>query len=457
MTRRTGFFRSLVVAALVVPGPARAGLVANQQAAAGATAYLELSTVQNADGSWGPDEDVRPVYTAAVVNALRAYNARGSAYFSGVSWLENRAMANVDDHARRAAALSAHGDDVTADREFLKASDSQQLLTGSGWALSDAYAPSARDTALVLLAFGVLGVAPDEIAEVQAGLDYLKSTQAGDGSFEVVGAASGDVVITVLALRALAAHVGLDGTVVANANLAASYLASNVDAASPVLQQAHAALALVRFGGAGSATVQIDALVAAQFPDGSFGGDAYATGVALEALSVELGRDAVAFQQVVSLGDFELRSAVNLGLGRNRGDTLRRGDLQELSILAAGGFAISSLSGLEEATSLTFVDLRDTNVSDITPIQGLVGSATILLQNTPWAGLMCDVSDDGAIGVGDAVLSARIAAAAYGPSLLEQTRADIAPTSGPGDGVVDVGDAVLMMRRGGGEVNGVCP
>jgi len=160
----------------------------------------------------------------------------------------------------------------------------------------------------------------------------------------------------------------------------------------------------------------------------------------------------------VAVGDFGLRAAVNVGLGRNRGDRIRRGDLQSLTTLDAKGFEVRSLAGLEAATNLTFLDLRHTGVNNIAPIAALLADgATVLLQDTPWAGLMCDVSGDGRIEVGDVLLVTKMASRELPPNLLQQTRADIVPQDGPGDGVVDVGDAVLLYQRVRGISNAACP
>lgn len=432
---------------------------------ASAAARSWLESVQNDDGSWGASADIRPLYTTAVVNALRTANQRSPAYFRGITWLENRAMSNVDFHARRMIALVPHGDDVTADREFLKANASRQIDagsgSGSGWGLSAVYAPSARDTALALLALGVLGVAPDVLADVQAGLDFLKTSQRSDGSWAVPGAAAGDPIVTALGLRALASHLGLDPSVEFAGTVAASHLRDRVTAstANP-LWQAHAALALMRWSGPADndAAALIDALTLSQASEGSWAGDVYTTAIALEALSVGLGRDGPSFQEVVAVGDFGLRAAVNVGLGRNRGDRIRRGDLQSLTTLDAKGFEVRSLAGLEAATNLTFLDLRHTGVNNIAPIAALLADgATVLLQDTPWAGLMCDVSGDGRIEVGDVLLVTKMASRELPPNLLQQTRADIVPQDGPGDGVVDVGDAVLLYQRVRGISNAACP
>jgi hypothetical protein len=91
-------------------GQVRAGTAEYLQGAQDAVGFLSAS--QNADGSWGASEDVRAVYTAAAVEGLRAFNVRGSAYLSGITWLENHAMSNTDFGARRIVALAPHGDNL---------------------------------------------------------------------------------------------------------------------------------------------------------------------------------------------------------------------------------------------------------------------------------------------------------------------------------------------------------
>lgn len=450
-----GAQRGLATAlAWLAASPASAGPAENRQAALAAALHLE--TTQNADGSWGASEDIRPVYTASAVEALRAFNRHGPGHFRGLTWLENHAMQNVDYRARRLAALAPHGDDVGEDRESLKQSFSQISSADSGWGLSQAYAPSVRDSALVLLAFAQIGVAPDVTAQVQAALDLLGTAQEGDGGYRLAAGTASDAVLTALVLRALAGYVGFDPGVAAVGNAAAAFLQGAVAPGSSPLEKGQAALALLRWApGTTGADPLIDSLVATQAPDGSWEGDVYVTAEALWALAARLGTDAASFQQVVALPDMGLRSAINLAIGRNRGDTLRRGDLLELASLDARSFGISDLSGLEQATNLGFLDLRNNQVTDVTPIAALT-NAVILLQNNPWAGQLCDVTGEGAVDVRDALLASRIASGDLAPSLLQKTKTDVAPTSGPGNGVVDVLDAVVVTRGASGAAIPVC-
>jgi hypothetical protein len=71
-----------------------------------------LSSHQNGDGSWGATDDLKLPYTVEAVMALRAVSQRTSAYFMGISWLENHCGPNVDYEARRILALFPHGDNV---------------------------------------------------------------------------------------------------------------------------------------------------------------------------------------------------------------------------------------------------------------------------------------------------------------------------------------------------------
>ncbi len=442
---------------LLVPLSARAGAAENAQAALDAAAWLELESVQNPDGSWGSDSAVRALYTAAAAEALRAYNRRGSAYFRGVAWLENRAMANLDYRARRISALAAHGDDVSEDQGALEASFSDVPAASSGWGLSGLYAPSPLDTAVALLALGEIALSPDLETKVQSALTSLQASQLGDGGWPVASETSGDPLVTALVVRALKQHVGLDGSVVANGDQAVAMLLANVDAASSALARSHAALAVLQWTpGSAAADALIDSLVSDQAANGSWGADAYVTAMGLRSLTAKLGTDDPSRHDVIPVGDLVIRSMINLTLGRNRGDALRRADVENITSLDLNGQGIESLAGLDAFTSLEYLDLRNNQITDVTPLLGLTGLETILLQNNPWAGLLCDVNDDGAVNAADGLLALRITAGDLDPTLLQQTKADITPTSGPGDGSVDGTDTVLVMRASAGVPIPVC-
>ena len=446
----------LLVLLLMSPS-ALAGPVENAAAAAAATVWLADPNTQNADGSWGDSEDIRSLYTAAAVETLRAYGQRNGAYFRGITWLENHAMLNVDYGARRISALAPHGDDVAGDVNFLAESFSEILDSAAGWGLSHAYAPSPRDSALALLGLDEIGRPVELGNEIPEALGFLKASQGGDGGWPLGDGTTSDPIVTSLVLRAFARYTDLDPTLVASGDQAKTFLENTVTSASPPLEQSHAVLALLKWtAGAADVTLLVDSLVNAQDPNGSWDSDVYLTATVLRALAARLGLDDGALQEVLPIGDLGLRSAINLGIGGNRGDALRRGDLQSLTSLDANGFGIADLSGLEEAVNLTFLDLRNNEISDLTPILGILGQAVVWLQNNPWAGQLCDVVDDGQIDSGDALRVSRIMLGDYVPSLLESTRSDVAPPGGPGDGVVNSGDVLLVLQEASGDSVPVC-
>ena len=126
-----------VVVLLLAPmGSARAAF---EDAAASAAVWLEAN--QNGDGSWGADPETRAFFTSEAVNALRAVGLQNSAYFGGITWLENHEMSSADSQARRIVTLVPHGDDLTHDSDRLEARFSTESFFGDGWGLSGATDP----------------------------------------------------------------------------------------------------------------------------------------------------------------------------------------------------------------------------------------------------------------------------------------------------------------------------
>jgi Leucine-rich repeat (LRR) protein len=96
---------------------------------------------------------------------------------------------------------------------------------------------------------------------------------------------------------------------------------------------------------------------------------------------------------IVSIPDPALEAAIRDELGLPLG-FLTRGDLLRLRQLDARGKAgISDLTGLENATNLTFLDLSGNPISDITPIASLINLLNLNIDGTdvfelsPLAGL----------------------------------------------------------------------
>ena len=90
------FAIATTLAGLSVSGHTWAGAPENAEAANAAAAYLEQATTQNPDGSYGATEDIRPLETAAVVGAFRAYNRRDNAYFRAVTWAAGPALDRLE-------------------------------------------------------------------------------------------------------------------------------------------------------------------------------------------------------------------------------------------------------------------------------------------------------------------------------------------------------------------------
>ena len=446
------------------------------QAAFMTAAHLVQS--QNPDGSWGYTEDVRPLYTASAVEALRSYTNgsyyRGSyspaydpnirelperAYYRGVTWLENHAMGNVDDHSRRAVVLAEHGDDVSADIAFLADHFSSVLQAVGGWGLASAYAPSARETALALLAIDAVAMAGDFATEVQAALDFLVSSQRVDGGWPAGDRATSDPIVSSIVLRTLSIYLATNPTLLSAGNSARAYLQAAATAGDPTLVLGHAALAIQRWTpGTTSVDALLDELQSTQSDTGSYiHSDTYLASMALRAFAARLGTDDPTLREVIVVPDFALREAINLSLGHNRVDVLRRADLQALVSLNFSGLGITELTGLEEATYLAFLDLRNNHVSDVSPLSNLTTLGNnVMLHGNPFAGTLCDLNDNGVIGVGDAVLALRLLNGESPPSLLEKTKFDVAPASGPGDGKIGVEDLVTLLRAVRGDYVAAC-
>ena len=434
-----------VVVLLLAPmGSARAAF---EDAAASAAVWLEAN--QNGDGSWGADPETRAFFTSEAVNALRAVGLQNSAYFGGITWLENHEMSSADSQARRIVTLVPHGDDLTHDSDRLEASFSTESFFGDGWGLSGAYGPSSFDTALVLLAWRALGEPAATQSEAISGVNFLLATQTEGSDLGWQGAlgidnAIGDPVTTATVLRAFAAVKGPITGHEIGGDLAASFLQSTVTASSPARQQAHAALALLRWvPGTADADALLSDLEASQAIDGSWNGDVHTTAMALQAFAAKLGTDDPTLQENILIADLGLRATINLALGKNRVDAITRGEMLRLVDLDASGFGIEDLTGIEEAQNLESINLLGNAIADLTPLEVLPNLTTIIIANA------CDVDGDGAIRAVDAqiILQAIVNNTTLSPA--EMAAADVAPPGAP-DGILTVADTVPVLRAAAG-------
>ena len=76
-------------------------------------------------------------------------------------------------------------------------------------------------------------------------------------------------------------------------------------------------------------------------------------------------------EAAVDIPDTNLRAAVETALGKAKNDSITPSEIATLMRLEASEAGIRDLTGLEHATSLTYLDLWKSSVSDISPVAGL--------------------------------------------------------------------------------------
>ena len=101
---------------------------------------------------------------------------------------------------------------------------------------------------------------------------------------------------------------------------------------------------------------------------------------ALQSRGVTIEFDAAVLQKV-NLPDPNLRAKIEEAIGKGAGDTITVADMETLTQFSARGRRISDLTGLEFATNLTLIlNLRDNNISDISPLANLTNLEVLLLE-----------------------------------------------------------------------------
>ena len=340
-----------------------------------------LSTQQNIDGSWGTNPQEHFLYTVEAVQALRAVGQRNSAYYNGITWLENHAAGNADYGARRALTLSAHGDDVSYVLALLEAQQDTTVAGRNGWGLSNSYHQSPLDTAVVINSLANLATR----ANIQAGLDYLKGARlSGTGQgWPVAMETVSDPFVTAVVVSALGMLQTQDPTLAPVIADGLGALSSSVVSGSPVYLKALAAHAALLAGNSAAAQTWLTMLVSGQGGDGSWSSQVYDTALAMRALASADGADSTTNQIAVSIPDQNLRAAINRALGRNAMDSIDRSELLRLTDLSAVGMSISDLTGLEWATNLRTADLQNNNISSTAPIDGLTQLTSVSLDGNP--------------------------------------------------------------------------
>lgn len=341
-----------------------------------------LSAQRNVvDGSWGATDDVKYVQTSEAVQALGALNQLSTAYHAGLSWLDNHSPANLDFTSRRILSLGQAGASVNLDLQALQSAQGTTGVGNYGWGLSNGHIGSALDTSLALQALKQQGVSTN----ISQAVSFLTSAQltGTDTGWPLGQEGTSDPATTAQVIQALVPLTSVSTAVPTAITKGLTALNAKVTASSPVSQIALAAMAnLKNSASSNQAVTLLNALVAQQANDGSWGNDPYATALALRALAAGLGKDLSGQKQSVDMPDSALRSAINAALGRGAMDALNVGQLQQLTTLDASRLGIKNLKGLQYATNLTYLDLSNNGINDFTPIASL-NAPTIIETGNP--------------------------------------------------------------------------
>lgn len=374
----------IVLFALLILLTAFPSLAASPYSDNAAKAVQLLVQTQNIDGSWGTSDDVKLLCTVEAVTALQALNQRIPAYYWGITWLENHSTPNIDYMARRILALASHGDNLQADLALVQAAQMIAQPGNSGWGLTKYYQGTPLDSAMALLASFQMGVG--YTANVQSAISYLKAAQltGTDKGWPVALESASNPMTTALVIDALVNYQSFDSSLSTYIANGVSSLAANVTTSSPMQLQALTAIAYIKAGYSSNAASLLSS-ISTQFGSSSYSLDAYTTAVSARALAAAMGTDIENLSDTVDMPDPYLRAAVNAALGKNTMDALTKGDMANLTTLNAAGMGISNLTGLEWAVNLTSADLRNNNITDTSPLNGLPQNPTVQLAGNPGA------------------------------------------------------------------------
>ena len=109
------------------------------------------------------------------------------------------------------------------------------------------------------------------------------------------------------------------------------------------------------------------------------------------------------FDKPVDIPDSNLRTAIEKALRKASGVTITTEDMKSLYELEAPNASITDLTGLEHATSLTWLILNNNSISDISPLKGLTNLVRLDLNNNSISDISPLVANTG-LGPGNAVL-----------------------------------------------------
>lgn len=330
---------------------------------------------------FGGYDAAAPIYTAEAIVAWRSTAYRSPAYYSAIAWLGNHSATSVDHLARRINALALNGSSVGSDYDAVVAAQ----RTSGGWGLDSAYQGSPLDTALALQVGPVSYYGP-----WLAAVNYLRSTQLTGADlgwpYNPGLSSTSDAAVTAHAVIALSRFKSLDSSLTLPINNAVNTLIQRVTTTSSTYLRALTALALLRAGK--NADGYLTSLTSSQQANGSFDNNVFVTAVALRAFGAAMGTDSPESSewiQDVYVPDANLRAAINAALGRNAMDGLYKSDLARLTSLTAVNVGIADLTGLQAATNLTYLDVRNNQITSTSPLTGLSNLTTVLLDGNPVA------------------------------------------------------------------------
>ncbi|MEW6419741.1 MAG: CARDB domain-containing protein, partial [Nitrospirota bacterium] len=256
---------------------------------------LWLLNNQDPAGFWG--NSIRTPFrdTCTVIDTLSYLKATDSTnYSSGIQWIINSDVTNIDSLSRKIFSLSIAGIIVQQDVDNLVALQN----TNSGWGLYYGNKSDPLTTALALQALKAANY-PDQTV-TQTAIDYLLSTQNTDGGWgfypSPCSGCEGDesnVYMTALVWQSLIAYDSIFN-IQDSKSKAVAYLMTkqNPDGgfgypASTIYETALTVISLIESGQGSALPLQdaINYLLSNQSPDGSWLQDPYSTAFALRALA----------------------------------------------------------------------------------------------------------------------------------------------------------------------------
>lgn len=344
-----------------------------------------LRSQQNADGSWGTTTIEKFYYTLEVVDAFASAGAHDSNYYRGIAWLENHAADNHDFDARIVKILTDHGDNMALVVTGLKGEAESTSNGYTGCGLNTSVTRSPLDTAKVWEAL----LAYNSSTENQAVAGYLKSAQLSGAGWPLSANTTSDAFSTAWAVKALAAYSLTDSSITTAIANGIATLQNKITSTSPIYLRGMAAQVAVKAGYTTAANTWLSLLKNEQSAStGAWNSNMHATAAATRAMAVYDGLDSATNRTLVNVSDAKLRRAINLALGHNAMDALTRLDLSKLTTLSAVNLGISDLTGLEYATNLTSLDVRNNQITSTDPLKGLTLLTTILLDGNPAASVV---------------------------------------------------------------------